>query len=69
MKVRILQTVLIDGRGAMPGQIVEVPAKDAHSLIRRGLAEPVEGEPQEPDEIFLDTTAEEPEEKPKGRRK
>ena len=63
MKIRLLKCVAIKGRPTEPGTVVDVSNNDAASLIRRGMAETVNGEeaPADPT-MFLDATAPAPEE-------
>jgi hypothetical protein len=63
MKIRLLKCVAIKGQPTEPGAVVDVPQSDAASLIRRGMAETVNGDeaPADPS-MFLDATADAPEE-------
>lgn len=53
MKIRLLETVLIQRTPTAAGTVVEVSASDAASLIRRRMAEP-EGD-VETEATFLST--------------
>jgi hypothetical protein len=56
MKLKMLRTLMVDGKIAMSGTEVEINERDGHALIRRGAAEPVgDASPQAvKDDGFLD---------------
>jgi hypothetical protein len=58
MKIKMLRTLMVDGKIAMSGTEVETNDRDGHALIRRGAAEPIgEVAPKSvKDDGFLDET-------------
>jgi hypothetical protein len=69
MKIRLLECVAIKGRPTAAGTVVDVPDRDAASLIRRRMAEQSEEGPPPDEGTFLDATADPaPEPKRRNRR-
>lgn len=68
MKIRLLSCVAINGKPTMPDTVVDLPARECASLIRRRMAEQAEDGPAPDEDRFLDATADTPPE-PKRRRK
>jgi hypothetical protein len=77
MKLKMLRTLMVDGKIAMSGTEVETNDKEGFALVRRGAAEPIgEVAPQSvKDDGFLDETetpaeeSSEPAPEPKSKRK